>query len=98
MSTQNKRKKYSQDFILYQIKPFLIFFPMATTLRRQTNIQAIVFDGMKHLDFVRGDGESVPSKRAKGMWSIEKEYVPFTDIFTCNGAVENYLCDLERQM
>jgi dynein heavy chain len=41
------------------------------------------FDGMKHLDFVRGDGESVPSKRAKGMWSIEKEYVPFTEIFTC---------------
>ena len=32
------------------------------------------------------------------MWSKEGEYVPFTGIFTCNGAVENYLCDLERTM
>ena len=53
---------------------------------------------MKNLDFVRGAGEPVPSKRAKGMWSIEKEYVPFSDVFTCSGAVENYLCDLERMM
>jgi hypothetical protein len=32
------------------------------------------------------------------MWSKEKEYVPFTDPFVCNGAVENYLCDLEKKM
>jgi dynein heavy chain len=41
------------------------------------------FDGMKNLDFVRGEGEIVPAKRAKGLWSLEKEYVPFSDIFTC---------------
>lgn len=32
------------------------------------------------------------------MWSKEKEYVAFHEPFVCNGAVENYLCDLERQM
>jgi len=32
------------------------------------------------------------------MWSKEGEYVPFSKIFECNGAVENYLCDLERMM
>lgn len=32
------------------------------------------------------------------MWSKEKEYVPFSEPFVCNGAVENYLCDLERKM
>lgn len=57
------------------------------------------FDGMKCLDFIRGPEEMVPAKRAKGMFSKEKEYVSFGDnIFTCNGAVENYLCDLERMM
>jgi len=57
------------------------------------------FDGMKGLDFVRGEGEMVPAKKAKGMFSKEKEYVSFGDnIFTCTGAVENYLCDLERCM
>lgn len=56
------------------------------------------FDGMKGLDFLRGEGEVVPAKRSKGMWSKEKEYVPFGEIFTCNGAVENYLCDLEKMM
>jgi dynein heavy chain len=56
------------------------------------------FDGMKGLDFVKGEGEMVPSKKSKGMWSKEKEYVPFGSHFTCVGAVENYLCDLERMM
>lgn len=32
------------------------------------------------------------------MWSKEKEYVPFGDPFVIQGAVENYLCDLERKM
>jgi len=56
------------------------------------------FDGMKSLDFVRGPGIPTPSKSAKGMWSKEGEYVPFSSVFTCTGAVENYLCDLERMM
>lgn len=54
------------------------------------------FDGLKSLDFVRGPIS--PAKTSKGMWSKEKEYVPFSTNFTCNGAVENYLCDLERKV
>ena len=55
------------------------------------------FDGMKGLDFLPPDSAQ-PSKNSKGMWSKYKEYVPFTSIFTCVGAVESYLCDIERQM
>lgn len=54
------------------------------------------FDGMKGLDFITGEGQPVPAKSSKGMWSKYREYVPFNGIFTCNGAVENYLCDIER--
>ena len=32
------------------------------------------------------------------MFSNEEEYVEFFDVFHCAGAVENYLCDLERMM
>ena len=56
------------------------------------------FDGMKGLDFIKGEGQPVPAKNAKGMWSKYREYVPFNGVFTCNGAVESYLCDIERQM
>lgn len=35
------------------------------------------FDGMLCLDFVRGPGIPYPSKRAKGMFSKEKEKVEF---------------------
>ena len=52
---------------------------------------------MKGLDFLPPDSAQ-PSKNSKGMWSKYKEYVPFTSIFTCVGAVESYLCDIERQM
>ena len=54
------------------------------------------FDGLKCLDFVKGPGIPYPSKRAKGMYSKEMEYVPFSNEFVMNGAVENYLCDLEK--
>jgi dynein heavy chain len=53
---------------------------------------------MKRLEFIRGPGIVSPCKSAKGMWSGEGEYVPFCTTFTCVGAVENYLCDLERMM
>jgi dynein heavy chain len=32
------------------------------------------------------------------MFAKDGEYVEFISHFTCNGAVENYLCDLERKM
>jgi len=56
------------------------------------------FDGLRSLDFCRGPGIPTPSKSAKGMWSKENEYVPFSSEFHMVGAVENYLCDLERKM
>lgn len=56
------------------------------------------FDGMKSLDFIRGPGIQSPAKSAKGMFSKEGEYVPFSQPFHCAGAVESYLCDLERTM
>jgi dynein heavy chain len=56
------------------------------------------FDGMKGLDFIRGHGEPVPAKSAKGMFSKEGEYVPFPRNFSMNGPVEYYLCDLEKMM
>jgi len=56
------------------------------------------FDGMKRLEFVRGPGIPYPSKRAKGMYSNEGEYVPFETNFEAVGAVENYLNDLQTKM
>lgn len=53
---------------------------------------------MKCLKFIRGPGIPYPSKRAEGMYSKEMEYVPFSAEFQMAGAVENYLCDLERCM
>lgn len=54
------------------------------------------FDGMKSLDFVKEGNR--PWKSAKGMFAKDGELVPFNSTFTCNGAVENYLCDLEKKM
>lgn len=56
------------------------------------------FDGMKRLSFVKGAGYVYPAKQADGMFSNEEEYVKFNEIFHAAGAVENYLCDLERCM
>jgi dynein heavy chain len=56
------------------------------------------FDGMKGLKFLTGEGQPVPAKNANGMHSKNGEFVPFTGVFSCNGAVENYLSDIERQM
>ena len=56
------------------------------------------FDGLKSLVFVRGPGIPSPAKSAKGMTSKEGEAVEFASNFTCTGAVENYLCDLEKKI
>ena len=56
------------------------------------------FDGMKALDFVKKEGAPRPYKSAQGMFSKEGEYVKFSSIFTAQGAVENWLTDLERMM
>ena len=41
---------------------------------------------------------TVPAKSAMGMISKEGEYVDFNSDFTCTGAVEGYLNDLEKKM
>lgn len=56
------------------------------------------FDGMRRLSFLKPAGYIYPAKAADGMFSNEEEYVPFVETFHCAGAVENYLCDLERAM
>jgi hypothetical protein len=58
---------------------------------------------LKGLDFLPEELEAQKNggknaKTAKGMFSKENEYVPFLTNFVMNGAVENYLCDLERKM
>lgn len=54
------------------------------------------FDGLKSLEFVRGAGIPSPAKSAKGMFSKEREHVPYSAHFHCAGPVECYLCDLEK--
>ena len=39
-----------------------------------------------------------PWKRSKGMFSKEGEYIPFTSDIVLNGAVENYLNDVQEKM
>ena len=56
------------------------------------------FDGMKAMEFHTGENEPRPYKKADGMFSKEGEYVKFNSEFVMSGAVENYLCDLERKM
>lgn len=55
------------------------------------------FDGLRNLKFKLEGPE--PFKTALGMYSKDgEEFVPFCTEFVCNGAVENYLCDLEAKM
>jgi len=56
------------------------------------------FDGLKNIRFIKGPNYVYPSKKVEGMIANEGEYVQFSEVFECNGAVENYLCDLERMM
>ena len=51
---------------------------------------------MKCMKFI-AEG-SRPYRTACGMFAKDGEYVEFNSPFTCQGAVENYLCDLERKM
>jgi dynein heavy chain len=56
------------------------------------------FDGLKCLEFDKSPGQPTPAKTTVGMWSKENEHVSFNTPFTMNGAVENYLCELERKI
>jgi dynein heavy chain len=54
------------------------------------------FDGLKNVEFVK-EGPR-PYRTCKGMHSKDYEFVKFYSDFTYQGAVENYLCDLEQKM
>lgn len=55
------------------------------------------FDGLDHLKFLYEGPE--PYRTALGMYSkTGDEYCAFTSPLVCQGAVENYLCDLETKM
>jgi dynein heavy chain len=54
------------------------------------------FDGMKMMKFAE-KGQR-PYRIAEAMYSKEMEKVNFSSEFVITGAVENYLCDLERKM
>lgn len=57
------------------------------------------FDGMRNVKFITDEGEPRPYKRSIGMFSKEGEYVSFQgETFIMQGAVENYLLDLETCM
>ena len=55
------------------------------------------FDGLKNLEFPKEGPQ--PYRKATGMYSKEgAEFVPFNTDFICQGAVENYLSELELKM
>ena len=54
------------------------------------------FDGMRDMKLIEEGNR--PYRSACGMFAKDGEYVEFDSTFTCQGAVENYLCDLERKM
>jgi len=47
---------------------------------------------------MRGEGYIYPARQVEGMFANEGEFVKFSEVFHCVGAVESYLCDLERMM
>lgn len=54
------------------------------------------FDGLSKMDWYKDDPR--PWRRSKGMFSKENEYVSYSTDITLNGAVENYLNDLQEKM
>ncbi|KAM9852522.1 dynein axonemal heavy chain 11 [Aulostomus maculatus] len=56
-----------------------------------------LFDNMSDLEFSRNE-QLDSSKLALGMYSKEREYVPFQSGYYCSGAVESWLCRLEESM
>ncbi|XP_060681399.1 dynein axonemal heavy chain 11-like isoform X1 [Hemiscyllium ocellatum] len=68
-----------------------------TQPRQVTRHLAKLFDSMADLKF-ENDGEMEISKTATGMYSREKEYVPFQAKCKCIGQVETWLNRLEENM
>ena len=56
------------------------------------------FDGLKTLKFIPPVNPGDTSKTADGMYSKDNELITFSSIFTCEGAVESWLLNLEFKM
>jgi len=72
-------------------------------LAKGSNPQLVVkhlpkcFDGCSNLEFKKDD-KGEPTKIALGMYSKEKEYVPFAEECACDGPVETWLGTVEQSM
>ena len=55
------------------------------------------FVGLNMLEFCECAEGTIPNK-AKAMMSMEGEYVKLKDVYTCEGAVETWLSNLEKMM
>ncbi|XP_053409478.1 dynein axonemal heavy chain 11 [Nycticebus coucang] len=64
--------------------------------KQVTRHLAKLFDSITDLQF--GENQDVPAHRAVGMYSKEKEYVPFQAECECIGQVETWLLQLEQTM
>uniref|UniRef100_A0A8C9AK17 Dynein axonemal heavy chain 11 n=1 Tax=Prolemur simus TaxID=1328070 RepID=A0A8C9AK17_PROSS len=64
--------------------------------KQVTHHLAKLFDSIADLQF--GDNQDVSAHRAVGMYSKEKEYVPFQAECECIGHVETWLLQLEQTM
>jgi dynein heavy chain len=98
MEYLNEKKKVFARFYFASDQALLDILSNGTNPEIVDEYVGSLFDGLNHLEFVRGPGIVYPSRSAKAMISSEKEIVPFTNIFTMAGPVESYLNELEKTM
>jgi dynein heavy chain len=98
MEYLNEKKKVFARFYFASDQALLDILSNGTNPEIVDEYVGSLFDGLNHLEFVRGPGIQYPSRSAKAMISAEKEIVPFTKVFTMAGPVENYLNELEKAM
>lgn len=91
-----QKKKIFPRFYFLSNQALLDILSNGTNPEKVNEYIGDCFDGMKFMKFVE-EGPH-PYRTACGMYSKDGEYVAFASNFTCNGAVENYLCDLEKKM
>ena len=53
---------------------------------------------MKSIRLLAQDVIDKSPMKGRGMYSKENEYVPFTELFVCAGAVDHYLCKFQERM
>jgi dynein heavy chain len=91
-----QKKKIFPRFYFVSNQALLDILSNGNNPEKVAEYLADCFDGMRTLRFI-DEGKS-PMRSSSGLISKEDEEVKFFDKFTCTGAVENYLCDLEAMM